>query len=57
VEHGMFGQPVAVIVHDLRAIQFRELRAETVVKFMQHQWTHSWQNNVIARANHKMESH
>ena len=33
-ERGMFGQPVAVIVHDFRAVHFGESRAEAVVKFM-----------------------
>ena len=33
-ERGMFGQPVAIIVHDFRAVQFGKSCAEAVVKFM-----------------------
>ena len=34
-QSGVFGQPVAVIVHDFRAIQSGESRAEAVMKFVQ----------------------
>ena len=39
-QRGVFGRPVAIIVHDFRAIQSGESRAEAVVKFMQWQRSH-----------------
>jgi hypothetical protein len=56
-QRGVLGQPVAVIVHDFPVVQPGEPRAEAVVKFVQHQWIHARQNNVIDFARRKMESH
>ena len=53
----VFGQPVAVVVHNRRAVQLRKVCAETPVKFMQHQLVHRWQNSVTISTRRKMESH
>ena len=34
MQRSVFSQPITVIRDDLRAVQFRELRAETVMKFV-----------------------
>ena len=48
-QRGMFGQPVAVIVHDFRAAQSGESRAEAMVKFVQWQRCH-FENRTVALA-------
>ncbi len=46
---GVFGEPVAVIVHDFRAIQSGEPRAEALVKFVQWKRSH-FENRTVTLA-------